>query len=281
MVGKVIPVVIPYYKNKKELKACLAAISAQDGVTTEVFVRDNSSDNILYTRAVNEGLRKYAFSDDCDYILILTQDAYLHKNARAELVKCLEGNPQAGIAAPIQVTPGGEITWAGSLDAYPWGTHNHHLRHPTNPYTTFWANGACLLVRTSMVREIGLLDETMLFICSDCDYSFTARARGFEICVVPTAICEHYLKASAGEATAEIDAIKVADQLCFAAKWLNGRLYRQLACEGPAMIPERVAAETGQSLHQLRALRPLLEKWKDEGLAHKALTLFKKELYAS
>ena len=46
---------------------------------------------------------------------------------------------------------------------------------------TYWANGACMMIRASLIREIGLLDRNLRFVCSDADYSFTARARGWTI----------------------------------------------------------------------------------------------------
>ena len=62
---KPILVIIPFYKNKEELDLCLKALSEQN-VKTQIYVRDNSCDNILYTKAINEGLRKFAFSGDFD-----------------------------------------------------------------------------------------------------------------------------------------------------------------------------------------------------------------------
>ena len=58
-----IGVVIPHYRNESGLKRCLDSIKRQTAKDIEVFVRDNSQDNILYTLAVNEGLRKFAFDD--------------------------------------------------------------------------------------------------------------------------------------------------------------------------------------------------------------------------
>jgi GT2 family glycosyltransferase len=116
---KPVPVIIPYYKNSQDLSKCLAVIRDQTEIETEVFVRDNSEDNILYTRAVNEGLKKFSFSGKHDFILVLTQDAFLQKGALLELVNALEKNASAGIAAPIQITLSKQITWAGSLNAYP------------------------------------------------------------------------------------------------------------------------------------------------------------------
>jgi GT2 family glycosyltransferase len=275
---KPIPVVIPYYKNKNELSKCLAALEKQAGVTTEIYVRDNSEDNILYTRAVNEGLRKFAFSSDFDFILVLTQDAFLKETALGELVSALEKDASIGIASPIQVGENGKITWAGSLRAYPWGVHNLDPASNDAPFSTFWNNGACFLLRISMIREIGLLDDNMLFICSDCDYSFTARARGWGTYVVPTAVCEHYLKASGGTASPEINAVKLADQLYFASKWLNGGLYKSMAYEGRALSSLTVKREFANSLDALRRYQHHFEKFTKPKLDHRTLSILKDEL---
>jgi hypothetical protein len=45
--SKTIAVVIPFYKNQDELTCCLTALERQISVKTEVFVRDNSDDNIF------------------------------------------------------------------------------------------------------------------------------------------------------------------------------------------------------------------------------------------
>ncbi|CAN0508490.1 unnamed protein product, partial [Phaeothamnion confervicola] len=139
-----------YYKSPKELATCVAALERQTGVTTDIFVRDNSDDNILYTRAVNEGIRKFAYSGDCDFILVLTQDAFLKENALSELVSAMEGDPSIGIASPMQVDEKGRITWAGSLRAYPWGMHNLNPDSTESPFSTAWSNGACFLLRVDM-----------------------------------------------------------------------------------------------------------------------------------
>lgn len=278
MARKPVPVVIPYYKSPKELEQCVAALQRQTGVTTEIFVRDNSEDNILYTRAVNEGLSKFAFTGGHDFILVLTQDAFLKDDALSELVAAMERDPSIGIASPVQVDQHGKISWAGSLRAYPWGVHNLTPESSETPYSTPWTNGACFLLRVEMIRQIGLLDANMLFICSDCDYSFTARARGWGTSVVPTALCEHYLKASTASASPEINAVKLADQLYFAAKWLNGALYKSLAHEGGALTNLIVKREFEKSTDGLRLYQHHLEKFTKPALSHRILSILKEEL---
>ena len=126
----------------------------------------------------------------------------------------------------------------------PWGVHRLQgtMGVPV-PFSTYWANGACMLLRTAMIREIGLLDENMLFISSDADYSMTARARGWEVMVAPNAIAEHSLDGSgAGSAPNRmINQTKLKDVLYFAKKWASGNLLRELSYKAEELTPEAVA----------------------------------------
>lgn len=228
---KKIGVVIPYFRAPEELKKCLAALEGQDHVQPVVFIRDNSDDNILYTKAINEGLRKFCYSEEYDFTLVLTQDCFLRPGCLDNLVSVLESLPVVGIASPVQFSNDG-IEWAGSLAACPWGRHQKILSSDYIPYATYWANGACFLLRNRMVREIGLMDENMLFVFSDVDLSLTARARGWDLTVAPKAGCDHFLKSSAEDANPIIDEVKIYDQIYFFNKWLNGGIFRSLAFEG-------------------------------------------------
>jgi len=201
----------------------------------EIFVRDNSSDNILFTAAVNEGLKKYGYSDKYDYVLILNQDAYVQRDTLSNLVECMERNPLCGIACPLQISHhNGLVYWGGSLEAFPFGRHLcRAVDSYQDDFETYWANGAAMLLRTSMVREIGLLDKNMRFICSDSDYSFTARSRGWNVIVSVKSRLKHSTGSSAASAADDfINQVKLKDTLYFANKWLTGDLYKQLSLEG-------------------------------------------------
>lgn len=250
---KTVGVVIPHYKAPEALQITIAHLHKQRGIHTEIFVRDNSEDNILFTRAVNEGLRKFAYSDAYDYVLVLNQDANLHEECLQQLVQTMDQHPQAGICAPIALSPDKSVNWAGSAEAFPWGRHvGYNLTQlPKQPFETYWINGACMLLRTAMLREIGLLDENMKFICSDADISFTARARGWQCLVVPSAFVEHELGGSASTTNTWLNKIKLEDQLYFARKWLTGEAYRELAVEGSQLAPEFVNQHLSETIRQL------------------------------
>jgi len=253
---KKVPVVIPHFQAPEALKTTIRCLQEQSGVQTDIYVRDNSIDNILFTCAINEGLRKFTYSDAHDYILILNQDACLHSESIAQLIRVMELDLRVGICAPIALSKDKSVNWAGSAEAFPWGRHVscNLTQLPKNPFETYWINGACMLLRTSMIREIGLLDENMRFICSDADYSFTARARGWKSCVVPNAFVDHEPSGSANMTNAWLNQIKLEDQIYFAKKWLSGDLYRQLSIEGKNLSIEYIQNEVSRTQSSLNAL---------------------------
>lgn len=258
----VVPIVIPFYQAHDKLRKCLAAIEAQSYPDCETFVRDNTHDNILYTAAVNEGLAKYCYRPEIQYVMVLNQDANLHTDCVRHLVEFMDAHPECGIVCPLQYAQSGRVpgskvvTWGGSQQAFPAGAHRcDAFASYAAPFETFWANGACMMIRTQAVREVGLFDKNMRFICSDADFSFSARARGWKVFVVPKALAEHSLGASGAASNPEIDLVKCRDAVYFGEKWLSGDLYRQLSFEGAGLAGISVR----QELAKLRRAVQLME----------------------
>jgi GT2 family glycosyltransferase len=258
MSGVRVAVTIPYYREHDKLERCLAHLHAQTHPGVEVFVRDNSIDNVYFTAAVNEGLRRFIVDPTIDYLMILNQDAYLEQNAIQLLAEFLERHPEAGVACPLQLDEHGAVSWGGSLQSFPLGVHRGGpIESFQSPCETPWGNGAALMIRAEVVREVGLLDRNMRFICSDVDYTLSVRARGWKVYLVPEARCQHTLSGSVG-GNLELETIKLQDALYFARKWVSGDLYRSLAYEGPQLLRTQVRIEIRrfeQALEGLQRLR--------------------------
>ena len=229
-------VIIPYYRNSEALSRCIEKIRDSTFKSLEIFVRDNSNDNILYTAAVNEGLKVGMANAEVGFFLVLNQDCYLESLAIETLASHLVNFANCGIACPLQLDKDNNVTWGGSLDAFPLGKHfKLPLAEYYDPFPTYWANGACMMIRRSVIEEIGILDKNLRFMCSDSDYSFTARSRGWDVYVVPTARAEHTISSSGNSAEYEINVIKVKDVIYFYEKWISGALYARISYEGPSL----------------------------------------------
>jgi len=236
-----IPVIIPFFKNRTQLNKCLSHLENQT-MPVEVYIRDNTEDNIYYTAAINEGMRHF-LDKPATYILLLNQDMYLEPDAVQEMVNFMNHNPGCGIGAPLQIHPSDPdyVIWAGGFEAFPLGRHLHGPAHQfKTDAPVHWANGACMIVRKRMVEEIGLMDKNLVFIGSDSDYSFTARSRGWEIWRISAARGVHDHGASGKSDNPIIEMLKLKDMLYYGRKWLNGDLYRKMALEGPQLTPERI-----------------------------------------
>ena len=239
---KTIPILIPHFRAEAKLKKCIAHIEAQNYKPVEIFVRDNSEDNILFTAAINEGLYKYAFRDDVDYVLVLNQDAYLGADTLEKLVQCMQSHPECGIACPIQLNDDDSVNWGGSRQVFPFGVHQSDpLSTYQDDFETFWSNGAAMLIRTKLVKEIGVFDKNMRFICSDSDYAFTARARGWKVMVAAQARVRHATGESGASNNDFINQIKCEDAGYFYKKWLSRDVFNELAFEGKVITETDIA----------------------------------------
>lgn len=234
--------VVPFYRRHDQLQQCVQCLTRQT-LPVDIFIRDNSTDNILFTAAVNEGLTHF-LERNFSYFLIINQDMYLQPDAVEQMVALMDSRPRCGIAAPLQLLPDtcGQVI-GGGLEAFPSGVLN------TGPLSWFaadepicWADGACMLLRRKMVQEIGLFDANMAFIGSDSDYCFTARSRGWEVWSVAAARGTHCRGGSGDSASDTLELRKIRDMLYFADKWLHSRIYRRLAHPSEISSPDEIEA---------------------------------------
>jgi len=251
-----IPVIIPYYRQKEKLDKCVAHLKNQS-VDVEIFIKDNDIDNTYFTAAINQGLKKYLIQPD-EYIVILNQDMYLESVAIERMMTFMDSHPDCGIGAPLQIDKENPeyVIFAGGLDAFPTGKHQHGpLSEFGGDEEILWANGACMILRKEMIQEIGLLDENYMFIGSDSDYCFTARARGWQIWRIFGARGIHDSDKSARLSEIDIEKIKIKDMVYFGKKWLTGELFKEMAYEGEKLN----SGEIGLFLYELRRSESELE----------------------
>ena len=248
-----VPVIIPFFRRKDQLDKCLAALQHQTW-PVEVFIRDNTEDNIYFTAAVNEGLRR-CMDRSFDYALVLNQDMYLEPDAVEAMVRSMEAHPACGIGAPLQLAAddSDRVICAGGCQTFPAGRHLHgRLSDFRRDAEILWANGACMMLRKAMIREIGLMDENLVFIGSDSDYSFTARARGWQVWRIAAARGIHEHGASGQISSLEIEELKLGDLLRFGRKWITGGKYWELA--HPDDPSPQQAAEVMVRVEETRSL---------------------------
>jgi N-acetylglucosaminyl-diphospho-decaprenol L-rhamnosyltransferase len=144
-----------------------------------------------------------------DYVLVSNPDAVAEGGAIATLVRFADGHPRAGLVGPLVFWPDG--TWQPSLRRFPTvlGTiwrrtplrlvrrpYEHQLSHygtrPSEPVQGDWLlGGACLLMRRTMLDELGGWDEGFRHYGEDIDVAYRAARAGWERWLVPEAVVRH------------------------------------------------------------------------------------------
>jgi GT2 family glycosyltransferase len=145
-----------------------------------------------------------------EYVLTSNPDAVPDPDAVPKLVAFADAHPRCGIAGPQTRWPDG--IWQPTRRRFPTvrGTlvrrtplrrlrppfetqHDHYLleERPTEPVEADWLLGAFLLMRRSMLEEIGGWDAGYRHYCEDIDLCYRAQLAGWERWYVPDALVTH------------------------------------------------------------------------------------------
>lgn len=201
-----ISIIIVTYKTPYLLKRCIKAIRENvkcARVDFEFIIIDNSKINRGYAKAVNLGIRKA--DKKSIYLLIITPDVILQKDALNKMLEFMERNFDVAIVGPRLFWPNGKpqescfhfykpwtIPYRRTiLRKLPWAKKhlNWFLLKDLNlnqyPKAGDWIKGCAMLVRHSVLDKVGLMDERFFMYFEDVDWCRRFKNAGYKIALVP------------------------------------------------------------------------------------------------
>lgn len=140
----------------------------------------------------NVGLEE---SRDAEYVMFLDNDTVVEGRAIEKMVAFLDADPSVGIVAPLLVSPEGRMQlsykeFPGVLEKLGnlLGRKNERgmAQAPRGVVYPFYVIGACQMIRNSVVREIGLLDDNIFFGPEDADFCMRVRKAGYKVAYDPS-----------------------------------------------------------------------------------------------
>jgi hypothetical protein len=156
-------------------------------------------ENRGYTGGCNEGFR-HALAAGAQYVWLLNSDAVVEdKDTLSSLVALAESDPKIGLVSPRLAEPGVEcrLTYCGGVCSMDPFIH-HETCDPEEARR--WAReypdaglvwGTALLVKSSMIRQIGMLDERFFAYWEDLDYSYRSSQAGYRNVVDENSMVRH------------------------------------------------------------------------------------------
>ena len=211
--------VVVSHGHSAELARALPALVPQVAETVVIANARGSVDLVPERVRVIENPRPLTLSANVnlgiaatsgEYVVAANPDTSPEPNAVAALVSFADGHPRCGIAAPQMRWPDG--TWQPSRRRFPtvrgtivrrtplrryrppYETQREHYEldeRPGEPVEADWMLGAFLLMRRTMLDELGGWDAGYRHYCEDIDLCYRAKLGGWERWYVPGAVVIH------------------------------------------------------------------------------------------
>lgn len=150
--------------------------------------------NLAITRACTNG---HAF------IWLLNNDTLVEPDSLTRLVEPMQTNPTLGITGSKIYFADSNVLWfAGGKINAKTGAHAHiGMRKQDNGQydqakKVNYIVGCSLLIRTEIVRDIGLLEEDYFLYYEDVDWNLRVRQKGWNIQYVPKSVIWHKVSQS-------------------------------------------------------------------------------------
>jgi len=218
-------IVVLNWNGKSDTLECLTSLQSISYPNRKIVVVDNGStdgseeaikaafpdvtfiqtgENLGYAEGNNVGIH-HANECGADFVFILNNDTTTDTNVVTALVAQAEKNPNAAILGPkiyfyerpdIINSAGGHLDY----ETLARGHIGYGVRDDSTVYASVaaveWITGCAMLLRLSLLREVGFFDPDFFLICEELDLCTRIRKRGFEILFVPEAKLWHKVSAA-------------------------------------------------------------------------------------
>jgi GT2 family glycosyltransferase len=195
---------------------CLESVDRSDYGTFRVVVVDNASDddtvprirarfprtaivqnqsNLGYAEGNNVGIR-YALERGADFVLVLNDDVFVEPGTLGHMVSAA-ARGVAAVGCKVRLSDEPDRLWAaGNHGAFTTEPHPKDDGRFDAPCDLDYAVGCCLLLRASVLKDIGLFDPAYFLEFEEADWCYRAREAGHRVVYQPRAVVYHKLSMS-------------------------------------------------------------------------------------
>jgi GT2 family glycosyltransferase len=162
-----------------------------------------SGANLGFSGGNNVGIRR-ALESGVDYVWLLNNDAVADPQALTILVEAMENDPDIGIAGskiyyydePLKIWSAGGMWKKGRLHWRQRGANQLDEGQFDEPCGVGSVSGCSMLVRTTAIKKIGLMDEGYFLYWEDTEWCARARAGGYKVLLLPGSLVRHKVSVS-------------------------------------------------------------------------------------
>lgn len=214
-------VIIVTWNSEKDIKACLESLQTQDYPDFDVVIVDNNSHdntvelarntypsidiiqqdtNHMLCKSNNDGIKYMWKKYNSHYVIALNPDTKLETNTISQLVALAETDTQIAAVGPKILFWNNEneglinsagLVFDGFIQAYDRGIFEEDRGQYDAVEEVDALTGACVLYRSSTLREAGLYFEPLKLYLDDLEMGIRLRKHGYKLVYNPAAIVHH------------------------------------------------------------------------------------------
>ncbi|MEO6350323.1 MAG: glycosyltransferase family 2 protein [Candidatus Limnocylindrales bacterium] len=231
---KELSIVVVHYETPDELSACLESVqAATTSVSAEVFVVDNASadfdpiavNTILPNAVVLAGTTNEGFARGANralrqasglYVLLLNPDTMVAPDSLRVMVDYMDAHPDVGCSTARLIMQDGRLDLAcrRSFPTPKRALFRLTMLSKLFPRSRTFAQynltyldehqeaeidspcGAFMMVRSDVVKTVGLLDEAYFMYGEDLDWAYRIKHAGWRVMYTPLTTVTHIKRAS-------------------------------------------------------------------------------------
>lgn len=162
----------------------------------------SAGNNVILQHFVGEA------SQNADFVWLLNPDTEVSPGALDAMLECMASQPNTGICgSQLSAVDGQQHVSAfrfhslmtEALSAIRWGWLSALFQGSTvvqpvsgnQPIQTDWVSGASMLIRTKLLKEVGLFDENYFLYFEETDFCLAAYRAGWSCTLVPQSHVMH------------------------------------------------------------------------------------------
>lgn len=156
--------------------------------------------NTGFTGGNNAGMQ-YAIDQKYTYTLLLNNDVEVEPNFLEPLVQKLDQDPQTGAVQPlIYFHHNRSLIWNAGASYNKWlgliQTKGYNQQDKGQDWikqakTTEWISGCAFLVRTTLLKDLGLFSPKLFIYYEDFDLSLRIKKAGYSLYIIPRSVIYH------------------------------------------------------------------------------------------
>ncbi len=165
-----------------------------------------SKENLGFASANNLGI-KYAIKNKFEHVMLLNNDTEVNKKFLAPLLNSFQNDNSLGAVQPLIMNYNNRTkVWnaGGYLNNFFGFPYTNKKLNNKNRQID-WITGCCIILRTTVIKKVGLMDEDFFAYYEDVDWSLRIKKLGYKLGVVESSVIFHHGTKSSNNSNFEGD----------------------------------------------------------------------------